>query len=144
MPKSKKTDGASAPAGAEKPEIMKKKKSISKSEKSGLTFPVARLNKYMKKYSNMKRVGGSAPVFMTAVAEYITAEIMEQAGNITSAAGRKTVSADDLSKAMRSDKELAKLFTGHGIFVGDKIGKVTDAITYVEKEKKPKATEAAE
>ena len=40
--------------------MAKKKKSVSKSEKAGLSFPVARVNKHLKKNSGLKRVGSSA------------------------------------------------------------------------------------
>ena len=46
--------------------------------------------------------------------------------------------------AIRSDKEMAKLFAGFGTFVGDKIVKVTDTIKYTEKDKKQKVAEATE
>eukprot|EP00966_Prymnesium_polylepis_P336596 7391651-Prymnesium_polylepis.2 len=54
---------------------QKKAPSVSKSQKAGLTFPVARLNRAMKLSSGLKRVGGSAPVYATAVTEYIVAEM---------------------------------------------------------------------
>ena len=52
-----------------------KTKSVTKSQRAGLTFPVARLNRSMKQTSGLKRVGGSAPVFATAVIEYVVAEM---------------------------------------------------------------------
>eukprot|EP00966_Prymnesium_polylepis_P336871 7391786-Prymnesium_polylepis.3 len=52
-----------------------KAKSVTKSQRAGLTFPVARLNKTMKQTSGLKRIGGSAPVYATAVTEYIVAEM---------------------------------------------------------------------
>lgn len=122
--------------------MAKKKKSVSKSEKAGLSFPVARVNKYLKKNSGLKRVGSSAPVFATAIVEYIVSELLDVAGNITSTAGRKTVSPEDLLKGIRGDKELGKLFAGNSIFIGDKIGNISDAITY-HKTKTTKSGEAA-
>lgn len=116
------------------------KKSVSKSQKAGLTFPVARINRFMKGNSGMKRIGGSAPVYMTAVLEYVTAEIMELAGIGTKKAGRKTVTPDDLTAALRGDVDLAKVFAGHGIFVGDKINKISETIKYTPAAKSKKAT----
>lgn len=118
-----------------------KKRTQSKSAKAGLTFPVARINRYMKNNSGMKRIGGSAPVYMTAVVEYIAAEIMDLAGNATKEGGRKTVSPDDLTVAVRGDHELAKMFAGNGIFLGDKIKNISEAIKYTPAAKPKKAAE---
>jgi histone H2A len=109
---------------------MVDKKSVTKSQKAGLIFPVARINRFMKRNSGTKRMGGSAPVYMTAVLEYVTAEIMELAGNGTKKAGRKTVTPDDLTSALRGDIDLAKVFAGYGIFVGEKLNKISETIKY--------------
>ena len=144
MAKAKKlSESTEAGAGGEGIMARAKRKSVSKSEKAGLSFPVARVNKYLKKNSGLKRVGGSAPVYATAIVEYVVSELLDVAGNVTSAAGRKTVSPEDLMKGLRGDKELAKLFAGHSIFVGEKLGKISDAISYNEKTKTVKSGEGA-
>jgi len=137
MPKAKKA-APTADSGAKDADgIMAKgkKKTKSKSEKAGLTFPISRINRYVKTKSGIKRVGGSAPIYLTAVVEYIVAEVMELAGQVTADASRKTISPEDLIKALRGDKELAKLFSGHAVFLGDKMTKVTETITYLAKKK---------
>lgn len=106
------------------------KKSRSKSQKAGLIFPVARVNKYMKTHSGLKRVGGSSPICMTAVIEYIAAEIVEAAGNKTKSASRKTINQEDMLSAVRLDPDLAKLFAGTSVCVGDKLTKVSESIKY--------------
>lgn len=116
-----------------------KKKSMSKSQKAGLTFPVARVNKYMKGNSGLKRVGGSSPIYMTAVIEYVAAEILELAGNKTKAASRKTINHEDLLAAIRLDSDLAKLLAGTSVCVGDKLAKVSETIKYVPGKKKSQA-----
>ena len=105
------------PKGSGKP----RGKSVSKSQKAGLTLPVARLNKAMKQTSGMKRVGGSAPVYMTAVIEYIIAEVVEMAGNHTKKGKRKRITPEDISIGVRSDEELAKLCRDVAFYTGDKI-----------------------
>lgn len=128
-----------AAGGEEELGIMKKKKSVSKSERAGLTFPVARLNKHLKTKSKMKRVGSSAPVYLTALVEYVAAELLDAAGNKTKDAGRKTVSIDDLCKGLRTDKDLSRLFASNSIFMGEKLTKVSDAITYMPKSRPVKS-----
>lgn len=104
-----------------------KPKSVSKSEKCGLIFPVARVNRTLKA-SGMKRVGGGAPVYLTAVAEYVTAELMDVAGRLCKDRKRKTISVDDISSAMRADAELARVFAGFGMCIGDRFARVADAL----------------
>lgn len=138
MPKAAKKSGE-APTGSVKGSDAQGKKSVSKSQRAGLTFPVARINRFMKCNSGMKRIGGSAPVYMTAVIEYMTAEIMQLAGNAALGQGRKTVTPDDLTGALRSDADFAKAFAGHGIFVGDKLDKISETIKYTPASKSKKA-----
>ena len=53
----------------------------SKSAKAGLTFPVGRIGRFLRKGRYAKRVGSGAPVYMAAVLEYLVAELLELSGN---------------------------------------------------------------
>eukprot|EP00798_Chlamydomonas_sp_ICE-L_P023882 gene23882-biopygen18388 len=57
------------------------KKSVSRSSKAGLQFPVGRVARYLKKGKYAERVGAGAPVYLAAVLEYLCAEVLELAGN---------------------------------------------------------------
>jgi histone H2A len=57
------------------------KKSVSKSAKAGLQFPVGRIARYLKKGKYASRIGAGAPVYLAAVLEYLAAEVLELAGN---------------------------------------------------------------
>lgn len=52
-----------------------KKKSVTRSIKAGLTFPVGRIGRYLKKGRYAQRVGSGAPVYLAAVLEYLAAEV---------------------------------------------------------------------
>jgi len=52
-----------------------KKKSVSRSVKAGLQFPVSRIGRYLKKGRYAQRVGSGAPVYLAAVLEYLAAEV---------------------------------------------------------------------
>ena len=51
------------------------KKSMSKSAKAGLQFPVGRVARFLKKGKYATRVGAGAPVYLAAVLEYMAAEV---------------------------------------------------------------------
>lgn len=55
-------------------------KSKTRSSRAGVTFPVGRLHRMLKKGHYAERVGAGAPVYLAAVLEYLTAEILELAG----------------------------------------------------------------
>ena len=52
-----------------------KTKSVSKSIKAGLQFPVGRITRFLRKGRYAQRLGGGAPVYMAAVLEYLAAEV---------------------------------------------------------------------
>ncbi len=49
-------------------------KSVSRSTKAGLQFPVGRISRFLRKGRYAARVGGGAPVYAAAVLEYLAAE----------------------------------------------------------------------
>ena len=50
----------------------KKNKVLSRSARSGVLFPVARMLRYMRRDTHHFRIGSGAPVYMAAVIEYLT------------------------------------------------------------------------
>lgn len=52
-------------------------KAVSRSSKAGLQFPVGRIARYLKTGKYAERVGGGAPVYLSAVLEYLAAEVTE-------------------------------------------------------------------
>lgn len=127
------------------PKGVKRKKSMSKQAKAGLTMPVSRINRTMKAISKTKRIGGSAPIYMSAVLEYIAAEILDGAGNHTQKSKRKRVTPEDVILSIRSDEELSKLCGSIAVYTGDKLTGVSDALKPAPiKEKKKPETAAAD
>ncbi|KAJ8023376.1 Late histone H2A.L3 [Holothuria leucospilota] len=56
-------------------------KAKSRSARAGLQFPVGRVHKFLCKGNYAQRIGAGAPVYLAAVLEYLSAEILEMAGN---------------------------------------------------------------
>jgi histone H2A len=92
--------------------------STSSSSKAGLQFPVARMTRYMKKGNYGNRVGMGAGVYMAAVLEYLTAEILELAGNAARDNKKSRIVPRHLTLAIKNDEELNKLLGGVTIAAG--------------------------
>ncbi|XP_015610269.1 histone H2A [Cephus cinctus] len=87
------------------------KKSKSRSSKAGLQFPVARIHRLLKKGNYAERVGTGAPVYLASVIEYLTAEILELAGNAARDNKKSRIINRHLQLAIRNDEELNKLLS---------------------------------
>ena len=66
------SSGGSTKGGRGKP---KASKSVSRSQKAGLQFPVGRIARFLKAGKYAERVGAGAPVYLSAVLEYLAAEV---------------------------------------------------------------------
>lgn len=95
-----------------------RKKSVTKSAKAGLQFPVGRLGRYLKKGRYAQRVGSGAPVYLAAVLEYLAAEVLELAGNASRDNKKSRIIPRHIQLAIRNDEELGKLLSGVTIAYG--------------------------
>ncbi|MEW5306813.1 MAG: hypothetical protein WDW36_009251 [Sanguina aurantia] len=99
---------AAKPAGRGKGKTAGKK-AVSRSAKAGLQFPVGRIARFLKKGKYASRVGAGAPVYLAAVLEYLTAEILELAGNAARDNKKSRIVPRHIQLAIRNDEELSKL-----------------------------------
>ena len=93
-------------------------KSVSRSAKAGLQFPVGRIGRYLKTGKFATRVGAGAPVYLAAVLEYLCAEILELAGNAARDNKKSRIIPRHVQLAVRNDEELNKLLGGVTIASG--------------------------
>ena len=116
------------------------KKAVSKSAKAGLQFPVGRIARFLKKGRYAARVGSGAPVYLAAVLEYLTAEILELAGNAARDNKKSRIIPRHVQLAVRNDEELNKLLGGVTIASGGVLPNIHSVLLPKSKGKKSKGS----
>lgn len=111
-----------------------------RSTRAGLQFPVGRIHRILRKGKNIleisrpseingfkmvffpgnyaERIGAGGPVYLAAVLEYLTAEILELAGNAARDNKKARIIPRHLTLAIKNDEELNKLLAGVTISQG--------------------------
>jgi len=113
-------------------------KSVSRSKKAGLQFPVGRVHRYLKAGKYASRIGAGAPVYLAAVLEYLAAEILELAGNAARDNKKARIIPRHVQLAVRNDEELNKLLAGVTIAAGGVLPNI-HSVLLPKKSKKEKA-----
>lgn len=83
--------------------------SRSRSAKAGLQFPVGRMHRHLRNGNYAQRIAAGAPVYLASVLEYLTAEILELAGNAARDNKKSRIIPRHLQLAIRNDEELNRL-----------------------------------
>ncbi|XP_054481401.1 core histone macro-H2A.1 isoform X4 [Anoplopoma fimbria] len=96
----------------------KKSTKTSRSTKAGVIFPVGRMLRYIKRDLPKYRIGVGAPVYLAAVLEYLTAEILELAGNAARDNKKGRITPRHILLAIANDEELNQLLKGVTIAAG--------------------------
>uniref|UniRef100_A0A803J7E1 Histone H2A n=2 Tax=Xenopus tropicalis TaxID=8364 RepID=A0A803J7E1_XENTR len=114
-------------------------KAKTRSSRAGLQFPVGRVHRLLRKGNYAERVGAGAPVYLAAVLEYLTAEILELAGNAARDNKKTRIIPRHLQLAVRNDEELNKLLGGVTIAQGGVLPNIQSVLL----PKKTESTKAA-
>lgn len=80
-----------------------------RSQRAGLNFPVARFHRQLRRGAFGIRTGTGAPVYLAAVVEYLTAEILECAATCAKDNKAKRITPRHINLAILADEELKKL-----------------------------------
>ncbi|XP_028655740.1 late histone H2A.2.2-like [Erpetoichthys calabaricus] len=98
--------------------VEAKLKVQSRSSRSGLQFPVGRIYRLLRKGNYAERIGSGAPVYLAAVLEYLTAEVLELSGNAARDNKKMRIMPRHIQLAVRNDEELNRLLGGVTIAEG--------------------------
>ena len=113
-------------------------KAKSRSSRAGLQFPVGRVHRLLRKGNYAPRIGSGAPVYMAAVLEYLSAEILELAGNAARDNKKTRIIPRHLQLAIRNDEELNKLLGGVTIAQGGVLPNIQAVLLPKKSEKRSK------
>uniref|UniRef100_A0A674IVL8 Histone H2A n=1 Tax=Terrapene triunguis TaxID=2587831 RepID=A0A674IVL8_9SAUR len=91
---------------------------ITRSFRAGLQFSVSRIDRLLRKGQFADRIGAGAPVYMAAVLQEVTREIVDIPGEVAARSKKRRISPRHLQLAIHSDSELKKLLGGVTISQG--------------------------
>uniref|UniRef100_A0A7S1B224 Histone H2A n=1 Tax=Noctiluca scintillans TaxID=2966 RepID=A0A7S1B224_NOCSC len=98
------------------------------SDRAGLAFPVSRFARTLKKGGYAKRLAVGASIYLTAVIEYITAEILELAGNAAKDQKKMRIIPRHVQLAIRNDEELNRYMSNVTVSQGGVIPNIHNVL----------------
>nr|CCC48944.1 putative histone H2A [Trypanosoma vivax Y486] len=115
-----------------------KKGGSSRSAKAGLIFPVGRVGSMLRRGQYARRIGASGAVYMAAVLEYLTAELLELSVKAASQQTKKTkrLTPRTVTLAVRLDDDLGALLRNVTLSRGGVMPSLNRALA--KKQKSPK------
>lgn len=124
------------------PKARKAKSTGSKKAGSASNFPVGRIGGLLRRGSFHKRIGAGAPVYMAAVLEYVTAELMELAANAAKENKKNRITPRTIQLAVANDAELGGLFQNVTLASGGVVPNLRSELTDKKSKKAKKAKKA--
>ncbi|KAK7200098.1 histone H2A [Novymonas esmeraldas] len=121
------------------------RKSGSKSAKAGLIFPIGRIGSLLRRGQYARRIGAAGAVYMAAVVEYLTAELLELSVKAAAQSGKKPrrLNPRTVMLAVRHDDDIGSLLRNVTVSHGGVVPSINKAIAKKKGGKKSKATPSA-
>ncbi|CAG9577913.1 putative histone H2A [Leishmania major strain Friedlin] len=118
------------------------RKSSTKSAKAGLIFPVGRVGGMMRRGQYARRIGASGAVYLAAVLEYLTAELLELSVKAAAQSGKKRcrLSPRTVMLAARHDDDIGTLLKSVTLSHSGVVPNISKAMAKKKGGKKGKAT----
>ncbi|MED6285289.1 Histone h2ax, partial [Characodon lateralis] len=112
------TDFCLTMSGRGKKAASKPKSAMSRSTRAGISFPVGRIHRLLRKGNYSEKIGMGAAVYLSAILEYLCAEILELAGNASRDNKKQRIAPRHILLAVKNDDELNHLLAGVTISEG--------------------------
>ncbi|XP_004674846.1 PREDICTED: histone H2A-Bbd type 1-like [Condylura cristata] len=87
-----------------------RRRSISRSTRAELHFPVSRVDRLLREGHYAHRLSSATPVFLAGVLEYLTSNILELASEEAQSHHRMRITPEHVEKAVDNDQQLSLLF----------------------------------
>ncbi|KAK2082952.1 Histone H2A-like 3 [Saguinus oedipus] len=86
-----------------------RKQRHSRSSRAGLQFSVSRVERSLREGRYARRLSTTTPVFLAGVLEYLTANILEQAGKETENSGMVYITPEHVQRALQKNEQLRRI-----------------------------------
>ncbi|XP_061385306.1 histone H2A-beta, sperm-like [Danaus plexippus] len=106
----------------------KRTKTLSKSDRAGLSFPVGRIFRYLKRGRYSNRISAGSAVYLAAVLEYLCAEVLELSGDAARDHQKTRITPRHIQLAVRNDEELNQFLGGVTIANGGVLPRIHDEL----------------
>ncbi|XP_077024428.1 histone H2A-Bbd type 1-like [Tamandua tetradactyla] len=88
----------------------RRRPSLSRSSRAELQFPVSRVDRILRESHYAHRLSPSTPVFLAGVLEYLTANILELAGNEACNNQKRRITPEHVERAVDNNPQLSRVF----------------------------------
>ncbi|XP_004645969.1 histone H2A-beta, sperm-like [Octodon degus] len=89
--------------------LKPKKKAVSRSSRAELQFPVSRVERYLREGGYAQRLSSTTPVFLAGVLEFLTANVLDQAGKEAQDKHKKRIAPQHLEAVIQSIQQFHPL-----------------------------------
>ena len=109
---------------------VQRKKRVTRSTRAGIVFPVSRVYRYLRRSCLNRRIQVGSPIYLSAVLEYLCAEVLELAGNAARDNKRRVITPRHILLAVANDDELNRLLRGVTISQGGVLPHIQEVLLY--------------